>query len=127
MEKGPEQKNSIYNMFAPYSSEKRGDLLKYLKSCDENSADNLFRGPEHLKQIIDLGLVSPGFTVIRVDNSPAPDSTYFINKENLLESSGQGEYNMSAVSAPKGTYKPEKILKNRNWSILGLRFSNMEK
>jgi hypothetical protein len=127
MEKIPEQKNSFSDMFAPYSPEKKGDLLEYLKSHDGSDADNLFHGPEHLQQIIDLGIVWPGYSIIRVNNSPAPDMMYFVNQENLLESTGQSEYNMSAMSAPKGVYKPKDVLKNRHWSISGLRFSNIKK
>ena len=97
-------------------------MLEYLKSCDQNNADNLFAGPEHFKKIVDLKLVSPGFTVVRVNLSPAPDAVYFVNDQFLLESRGQGNYNMSAMSAKEGVYEPEVVLKNKTWSISGLKF-----
>ena len=124
MSKGnsPENNSQFDDMYAPYSQEKRGDLLEYLKSCDEYDTDNHFFGPENFQKIVELGLVSAGFTVVRVNQSPMPDAYYFVNNEYLLESHGLGGYNMSATSAAKGTYKPEDVLKNHHWSIHGLSF-----
>jgi hypothetical protein len=109
------------DMYAPYSPEKRGDLLEYLKSCDQNNADNFFSGPEYFKKIVELNIVSPGYTTIRVNLSPAPDAVYFINEQFVLESRGQGNYNMSAMTAKEGVYEPGVILKNKTWSINGLK------
>lgn len=116
--------NSFSNMFAPYSPEKKGDLLEYLKSCNENDVDNYFFGSNYFKNIIDLNVVSPNYTTVRVNNSPAPDSLYFVNDKFLLESRGEGQYNMSAIAAKEGVYKPEDVLENKGWSIYGLKFGN---
>jgi hypothetical protein len=126
MEKNRNRENAFEDMFAPYSPEKKGELLEYLRSCDENSTDNLFLGPEYLQKIIDLGIILPGITIVRVSQNPMPDAVYFVNDQFLLESRGGGVYNMSAVSAKPGVYKPEEILKNKRWSISGLKLFHAE-
>lgn len=117
MAKGNE---SFRDLFGPYNPNK-GDLMEYLSSHDGTMTDNLFRGPEYFENIRALGLMVPGYTIIRVDMSPAPDIVYFVNDQYKLESGGRGLYNMSAVGAEKGVYNPKKVLKNKNWSILSLK------
>lgn len=107
--KSPEGENRFIDMFAAYSPEKKGDLLEYLKSCDENSVDNLFSGPDDFQKIVDLGVIVPGITVVRIDQSPAPDLIYFVNEKYLLESRRQGKYNMSAMAAEAGVLSPRKF------------------
>lgn len=117
----PKKENSPPERDTPYFTEKTGNLLEYLRSREDASIDNLFFGHTYFQKIVDLGVILPGVTTVRVDRSPAPDTLYTINAQNLLESFGQGEYNMSAVSAPKGTSIPEDVLKNCSWSISGLK------
>ncbi len=86
----PEGNDSYRDMYEPYSSETNGDLLEYLISCDEGYADNRFRGPEYFFEMINLGLIHPDITIVRVDQSPAPDKLYFVNANNKLQSNGLG-------------------------------------
>ena len=101
----------------PYSQEIHGDLIDYLYECERGHADNLFHGPQHFFLIRDLNLMIPELTNLRVDNSPAPDISYFVNSDFLLESRGRGESNMSMVGAEKGIYDPNETLKDKLWSI----------
>ena len=109
------------DLFKPYSPEIRGDLEKYLKEHDGSSASNLFYGFEYFFAIKDKGLMNPGATFLRVNQSPAPDIGYFVNSDYLLESRGSGQYNMSFMTAKKGIYDPKETLKNKSWSIFGLK------
>lgn len=106
-----------FDMFGPYSEKTHGDLLKYLREHDGHGCDSLFRGSRHFFVIKDSGLIVPNQTMLRVNMSPIPDLTYFVNSDFLLESLGTGEYNMSAMGAKKGVYDPCKALRNRDWSI----------
>lgn len=108
------------DLFKPYSPEIRGDLETYLREHDGTQADNLFHGPQYFFIIKEKGLIIPRSTCIRVNQSPIPDVCYFVNADYLLESVGQGEYNMSAMGAKKGVYDPNEVLKDRVWSILHL-------
>jgi len=108
-------------MFKPYTPEIRGDLEEYLQEHNGSSADNLFYGPEYFFIIKDKGFMIPRITYVRVDQSPIPDIGYFVNSDYLLESSGPGEPNMSVMGAKKGVYDPNKALKDKRWSISGLK------
>jgi len=68
----------------------------------------------------DNGLLVPNTSYIRVNMSPAPDRGYFVNKDFVLESKGEGEINMSFIGAPRGVYDPKKSLAKRYWSVYGL-------
>jgi hypothetical protein len=112
---------SFEDIFKPYSPEIRGDLEEYLKECEEGYTDNLFYGAENFFEIRNRGLIIPRITCLRVDQSPAPDTGYFVNKDYLLESMGCGHQNMSLIGAREGVYDPSKALKDRAWSISGLK------
>ncbi len=71
--------------------------------------------------MVELGIIWPTITIVRVDQTPAPDALYFVNEENLLESRSLGKYNMSAMAMEKGVWKPEEVLKGKLWSVSGLR------
>lgn len=109
------------DLFKPYSPEIRGDLVDYLRDREEGCADNLFYGPEYFFKIRDRGLIIPELTCVRVSQNPLPDCRYFVNRDYFLESRGCGDYNMSCVSAEKGVYDPNEILKDKLWSISGLK------
>ena len=110
------------DLFKPYLPENNGDLEEYLREHDGLNASSHFYGQEYFFVIKDKGLMIPKFTFLRVGQSPAPDIGYFVNSDYLLESHGRGEYNMSFMGAEKGVYDPNKVLKNRTWSIWGLKF-----
>lgn len=110
----------IDDLFKPYSPELREDLEEYLREYDGRNADNRFCGAKYFFEIRDKGLMIPGFTLIRVCSSPVPDVIYSVNDDFMLESSGRGKLNMSAVGAEKGVYDPRKVLKKKLWSIHGL-------
>ena len=99
----------------------RGDLEEYLRECEGGCADNLFYGAEYFFEIKNRGLMIPGVTCLRVDQSPAPDIGYFVNKDYLLESRGHGHQNMSLMGAKEGVYNPTEALKDKMWSISGLK------
>lgn len=101
----------------PYSEETHGDLLEYLRETDDGSYDNLFRGSKYYFVMRDSGLLVPQTTCLRIDLSFAPDAVYFVNDDFLLESSGLGEPNMSAMGAKEGIYDPAKVLEGTNWSV----------
>ncbi len=107
-----------------YSPEKQGDLWEYLRTHDGASTSNAFRGPKYFFVMKGINLLVPSWSCMRVFQSPAPDITYVINDKFLLESSGRGNYNMSAMGAEKGVYSPERVLKNKVWSVFNL---NIEK
>ena len=109
------------DLFKPYSPEVRGDLEKYLIECDGGNAVNNFYGPEYFFKIKDKGFMVPEMTYIRVNQSPIPDLVYFVNSNFLLESRSIGEHNMSCVGAEKGVYNPRVALRNKHWSISGLK------
>lgn len=111
----------IRDLFKPYSPKIRGDLGEYLREHDGRSADNLFYGPKYFFIIKNKGWMVPNMTHIRVDQSPIPDISYFINSDYLLESRGHGHQNMSLMGAKKGVYDPKKALKNQKWSISWLK------
>jgi hypothetical protein len=108
------------DMFKPYSKEIRGDLEAYLREHDGINASNVFYGAKYFFEIKDRGLIIPRITSVRIYLSPAPDNSYFVNNDLLLESNGGREYNVSCIEAKKGIYNPSKILKRRIWSISGL-------
>ncbi|MFH1977844.1 MAG: hypothetical protein ABIJ92_00780 [Candidatus Aenigmatarchaeota archaeon] len=108
------------DMFKPYSPKIRGDLKIYLREHDGMRADSLFHGSEYFFVIRDKGWMIPGYTYIRVNQSPIPDIGYFVNDDFLLESMGTGDPNMSLMGAKKGIYDPSDALKDRTWSISGL-------
>lgn len=108
-------------MFKPYSPEIKGDLEEYLKRCERGGADNLFYGAEYFFEIKDKGLIIPGATCLRVNQSPVPDIEYFVNDNYLLESRGHGHQNMSLMEAKEGVYDPNEALKDKTWSISGLK------
>lgn len=112
-------------MFAPYSFESRGDLEKYLQEHDGHGADNLFRGYEYFGIMKDKGYLVPNMTMVRVDQSLAPDIGYFVNADFNLESAGYGRQNMSMMGAKKGVYDPTVALKDKNWSIYGLSLDKL--
>jgi hypothetical protein len=116
---------SNFDMFKQYSHKIHGNLEDYLKIHHGSSADNRFLGPNCFFIIKRKGLMIPGSTCIRVDRSPVPDISYFVNSDYLLESSGTGEWNMSCIGAEKGVYKPREALKNQTWSISGLDLSKI--
>jgi len=103
--------------FKPYDPERNGDLLDYLKEHDGFSADNLFHGPKFFFVLRERGLIIPNSSTVRVDRSPAPDVSYLVNGDFLLESFSAGRQNMSVIGAEEGVYNPEGELKNKNWSI----------
>ena len=112
------------DMFKPYSPEIRGDLEEYLRKCERGSADNHFHGPKYFFEIKDKGLMIPNVTCLRVDQNPVPDIGYFVNSDYLLVSRGRGDYNMSFTGAQKGVYDPNEVLKDKHWSISGLKLWN---
>jgi len=112
---------SFNDLFKPYSPEIRGNLEEYLKAHNGRDADNLFYGAEYFFIMKDKGFLIPYSTCIRIDLSPAPDQSCFVNSDFLLESRGHGKLNMSMIGAKKGIYNPDEILKNQKWSILGLK------
>ncbi len=114
-------------MFKPYSKELKGDLEAYLKERFRGQADNMFYGSEHFFEIKDLGLIRPGISYVRVNMSPIPDTGYMINENYLLESTGQGNFNMSLMGAKEGVYDPKVALKDQIWSISGLDFYSKER
>jgi len=114
-----------FDDFKPYSYKTHGNLEDYLKTHHGSSADNRFLGPNCFFIIKRKGLMIPGFTYVRVDRSPVPDISYFVNSDYLLESSGTGEWNMSCIGAEKGVYKLKDALKNKTWSISGLDLSKI--
>ncbi|MCD4771600.1 hypothetical protein K8R30_04280 [archaeon] len=65
-------------------------------------------------------LLVPFQTFLRINLSPVPDITVFVNETFMLESNGTGDYNMSQMGAKKGIYSPNQILKGRLWSISGI-------
>ena len=107
----------------PYSFEFYGDLERYLIDRNMTSTENLFFGFSDFFEIKKRGFLIPNITLIRVNDSPIPDKTYFVNKHFLLESKSEGEYNMSSVGAAKGVYAPKKILHKKAWSIYGLNLN----
>lgn len=115
-------------MFKPYSPELRGDLEEYLREREQGRVDNMFHGPQYFFVIRDKGLMIPGLTCVRVDQSPVPDILYFVNSDYLLESRGGGHENMSLIKAKKGVYDPNEALKDKIWSIsdLNLRHPSSE-
>jgi hypothetical protein len=112
--------------FKPYSRERRGDLLKYLRECEDGSADNLFYGIRHFPEIVELGVIDPRVTWVRVGQSPVPDIGYSVTPDFKLRGMGAGEYNMSCVGAPEGIYDPRKALRGKLWSIINLRLPEEE-
>jgi hypothetical protein len=108
------------DMFKHYSPEIKGDLETYLVEQEKGGADNLFFGTKYFFVLKDKDLLIPGQSHIRVNRSPAPDLSYYVNSAFLLESTGSGECNMSLISAKKGIYSPDRALKNRIWSVSGL-------
>lgn len=110
------------DLFKPYSPEIRGNLEDYLLEHNGviSGADNLFLGPKYFFILKDKGLIVPVTTWVRVDLSPAPDISYFVNRDFMLESQGRGIINMSCVGAEKGVYDPKKALRRKAWSITGL-------
>ena len=56
--------------------------------------------------------------------SPIPDIGYFVNSDYLLESRGHGRQNMSLMGAKKSVYDPNEALKDKIWSISGLKLWN---
>jgi len=109
------------DFFKPYSPETHGDLREYLRTHDGTLACNLFHGPKYFFVIKDKGFLIPNVSAVRIDRSPAPDIGFSVNSDFLLESREQGKYNMSLVGAKKGVYDPKIVLRQRGWSILGLR------
>ena len=113
---------NYYDIFKPYSLEIHGDLSEYLKEHDGFSgASNYFYGPKYFFIVKDMGLIIPEVTFVRVNRSPIPDISYFVNSEYLLQSNGPGPHNMSCIGAKKGIYDPRKALRNKGWSISHLR------
>jgi len=107
--------------FKPYNPELRGDLEDYLRDQEEGGADNLFEGVKYYYVLKDNDFLIPDLSFIRVNLSPAPDLSYFVNSDYLMESLGTGHYNMSLVGAEIGIYQPDDVLKNQTWSISGLK------
>ncbi len=105
-----------------YSPE-MGDLEDYLRSHRGGCADNLFYGSEYFFVMKERGWIVPGQTGIRVDESPIPDASYFVNSDFMLESRGGGTENMSCMPAKKGVYNPSRVLKSKRWSIIGFRLN----
>ncbi|MEK6849029.1 MAG: hypothetical protein AABY01_00500 [Nanoarchaeota archaeon] len=110
----------FFDLFKPYSPKLRGDLEKYLRECKDGHADNNFYGPKYYFVMQKNGWLLPRSTWLRVNRSPIPDLAYTVNAEFLLQSQGEGDYNMSCVGAQKGVYDPTVALKKRTWSIKGL-------
>ena len=105
-----------------YSPE-MGDLEEYLRQHHGGSADNLFYGSRYFFVMKKRGWMVPSQTGVRVDESPIPDKSYFVNSDFMLESRGGGTENMSCMPARKGVYEPSRVLKGKRWSIIGLRLS----
>jgi len=91
------------DLFKPYSPEIHGDIEKYLEEHDGFQTDNLFQGSKYFFKIKDMELIVPKQTIIRMDQSPIPDLSYFVNSNYQLESMGRGIENMSLVGAEKGS------------------------
>ena len=122
LQKGiPYNETKYENMFKPYSPEINWDLEDYLIRHERGSADNHFEGSEYFLKMKEKGLLQPWITYLRVGQNPLPDIGFFVNKDYLLESRGSWEYNMSLMWAKKGIYEPSEILKDRTWSISGLK------
>lgn len=108
-----------------YSRRTQGDLEAYLREHDGFGTSNQFRGYRYFPIIMRMGIVRPG-TGVRVSKSPAPDTDYFVNDDFMLESNGEGEYNMSCTGAPRGVYNPREVLRGAVWSIGPLFFNEEE-
>jgi hypothetical protein len=115
------------NMFRPYSPEQHGELEAYLLERYENDVDNLFRGEQPFFAMKERGLLVCNTSVLRIDRSPIPDLLYVVNENYLLESRGEGNQNMSATGAPAGVYDPVSVLREKNWSIQGVRFTHEQR
>ncbi len=112
---------NYYDLFKPYSPKIRGKLEEYLKEHNGRSGtDNLFLGSKYFFVMKYKRLMIPGVSWVRVDLSPVPDISYFVNSDYMLESPGRGHPNMSCEGAEKGVYDPRKVLRRKTWSIIGL-------
>lgn len=118
--KNSKKRMDFDDLFKPYSFVLRGDLQTYLQVHNGCGVDNLFHGSEHFFEIQKNGWMKPNITMVRVDQSPAPDIAYMVNSSYKLESRGRGEENMSLVGAHEGIYEPKEVLDERNWSIYHL-------
>jgi len=116
----------MHNEKYTYSPETKGDLEEYLRTTAGPEMDNLFEGTEYFIIIKEKGLLEPGSTMFRVNNSPLPDVVYFVNDDYLLESRG-GSSNMSTMDAKKGVYEPKEALEGNQWSIHGLKLEVLYK
>ncbi len=111
-------------MFRPYSPETHGDLRNYITSREDEGAENLFSGPEHFLELKEQGLLLPGLTTLRVDQSPLPDKTYTVTSTYQLEGRTMGQ-NMS-VGPAQGFHEPTDILTGRLWSIYDTQHTSNE-
>ncbi len=107
-------------MFKPYSFEIKGDLLEYLRNCEDSFCSPLFYDFQHFFEIKEKNLIIPNHTLVNLLNNHIPDIGYVVNDDFMLKSNGVGEYNMSLMFAEKGIYIPKKILNKKMWSISGL-------
>ena len=107
-------------MFKPYSFELKGDLLEYLRNCENSSCSPNFYDFQHFFEIKEKKLIIPNHTIVHTNNSHIPDVGYIIDDNFMLKSNGPGEYNMSLMFAEKGIYDSKKILNKKFWSITGL-------
>lgn len=117
---------NYYDLFKPYSPKIRGKLEDYLRGHNGFQVDNLFSGIRYFFVIKNKGLMIPGNTWIRVNLSPIPDISYFVNSDFMLESYGRGHPNMSCEGAEKGVYDPRVVLRRKTWSISGLDLSKLD-
>jgi hypothetical protein len=107
-------------MFKSYSFETKGDLEEYLRNCENSYASPMFYGFKYFLEIKEKKLIIPNTTYLYIMQSHIPDIGYIVNNDFMLQSRGQGEYNMSLMGAKKGIYDPKKVLNKKMWSIGGL-------
>ena len=83
-------------------------LQEYVDWCHENTGTYFFKGAEYFHQLLELGIVEPGYK-LRAMYTGGADHTYEITEDHMLEG-----FEMMAHSGKEGIFRPEDILSLEN-------------